>query len=64
MHLNVLAFFFFNKQYRRKVFFKIIIIIIIIIIIPCEQRLLSCIAFSVYEVTREACLWRSWLMTL
>ena len=34
------------------------------IIIPCEQRLLSCMAFSVYEVTREACLSRSWLMTL
>ena len=34
------------------------------IIIPCEQRLLSWMAFSVYEVTREACLSRSWLMTL
>ena len=78
MHLNMLAFFC-NKQYHRKVFFfkKILLFIIIIIIIillyyyniiiviiPCEQRLLSCMAFSVYEVTREACLSRSWLMTL
>ena len=63
MHLNVLAFFFSINSTAGKFFFKIIIIIIIIII-PCEQRLLSCMAFSVYEVTREACLWRSWLMTL
>ena len=63
MHLNVLAFFFLINSTAGKFFLKIIIIIIIIII-PCEQRLLSCIAFSVYEVTREACLWRSWLMTL
>ena len=64
MHLNVLAFFFSINSTAGKFFFKIIIIIVIIIIIPCEQRLLSCMAFSVYEVTREACLSRSWLMTL
>ena len=28
--------------------------------LPCEQRLLSCMAFSVYEVVRVACLSLSW----
>ena len=28
--------------------------------IPYEQRFLSCMAFSVYEVIRVACLSRSW----
>ena len=29
--------------------------------IPCEQSFFSCIAFSVYEVVRVACLSCSWL---
>ena len=30
--------------------------------IPCEQRFLSCIAFSVYKVVRVACLSCSWFV--
>ena len=29
----------------------------------CEQRFLSCVAFSVYEVVRLVCLSRSWQAT-
>ena len=32
-------------------------------IVPWEQRFLSCMAFSVYEVVRVACLSRSWFVT-
>ena len=30
--------------------------------VPCEQKFLSCMAFSVYEVVRVACLPRSWFV--
>ena len=30
--------------------------------VPCEQRFLSCMAFSVYEVIRVACLSHSWFV--
>ena len=30
--------------------------------VPCEQRFLFCMAFSVYEVVRVACLLRSWFV--
>ena len=30
--------------------------------VPCEQRFLSCMAFSVYEVIRVACQSRSWFV--
>ena len=30
--------------------------------VPCEQKFLSCMAFSVYEVDRVACLSRSWFV--
>ena len=30
--------------------------------LPCEQRFLSCLAFSIYEVVRVACPSRSWLV--
>ena len=31
--------------------------------LPCEQRFFPCMAFSVYEVIRVACLSRSWFLT-
>ena len=30
--------------------------------VPCEQRFLSCMAFSVYEVVRVACQSRGWFV--
>ena len=32
------------------------------IFLPCEQRFLSCMAFSVYEVVSFACVSRSWFV--
>ena len=30
--------------------------------VHCEQKFLSCTAFSICEVVRVACLWRSWFV--
>ena len=30
--------------------------------VPCEQRFLSCMAFTVYEIVRVACQSRSWFV--
>ena len=35
---------------------------IIVDLVPCEQKFLSYMAFSVYEVARVVCLLRSWFV--
>ena len=35
-----------------------------LLLLPCEQRFLSCMAFSVYEVICVACVSRSWFVLI
>ena len=35
-----------------------------LLLLPCEQRFLSCMAFSVYEVNGVACMSRSWFVLI
>ena len=35
-----------------------------LLLLPCEQRLLSCMPFSVYEVICVACVSRSWFVLI